>query len=162
MPRLLWTGSVILLGVAACGGDTTAVLAPVSTPVLALRPAPNASSVSRRDTVMLQLGVSMDSASCASRFHLQMGDSTGAMVPGHFAYGDAYRRMMFVPDSMLQAGSTYFVHVQDGMMSGGTMMGGGGMGSGMQSGTPMMLDQPPAGAMRLSDGMGWTFTTGAN
>jgi Big-like domain-containing protein len=151
-----------MLGLAACGGDTTAVIAPVSTPVLALSPAPNASNVSRRDTIMLQVGTPMDSASCVNRFRLQIGDSTGAMVPGHVMYGDAYRRMMFVPDSMLLSGSTYFVHVQDGMMSGGTMMGGGGMGSGMQGGSPMMFDQPPAGAMRMSDGMGWTFTTGTN
>lgn len=34
--------------------------------------------------------------------------------------------------------------------------------AGTMGGQQMMFDQPPAGAMRMSDGMGWTFTTGAN
>ncbi len=37
-------------------------------------------------------------------------------------------------------------------MTAGSMMGSG-------SGHTMMM-QPPAGGMRMADGMGWTFTTG--
>ena len=162
----VWIGAIAVVGLSAGCSDPTAVNSPVSASVSALSPAPNASNVSRRDSIMLWTDMPMDSASCLARFSLHMGDATGPVVPGHMAFGDGYRRMMFVPDSMLRPGATYFAHAQDGMMSrgtwsGGTMMGGG-MGSGMMGGQPMMFDNPPTGAMRMSDGMGWTFTTGAN
>lgn len=152
-------GTAALFILAAGCSDTTSMMSPVSASVSALSPAPNSTNVSRRDTVMLWTDMPMDSASCLGRFRLHMGDSTGTLVPGRIMFGDNYGRMMFVPDSMLQAGTMYFAHVQDGMMSGGSGMGSG---SGMGGSRPMMFDQPPAGAMRMADGMGWTFTTGAN
>ncbi len=120
---------------------------------------------------------SMDSASCAGRFTLRAGDSSGAMVPGRMTWDTTYHNMTFLPDSMMAPGTTYFVRMRDSMMTHDSMMSGGSMGSGgmggggmmggtgsgqhLMPGSPMMFDQPPAGATRTSNGMMWSFTTGS-
>lgn len=157
MPSKLWSLTVVLaLGAAMACGDSTSRGAPV-TPSVTVSPVANATGVSRSDTVMMTLDLAVDSASCASRFHLRMRDSTGTDVPGHMAFADGYRRMMFIPDAPLEPNAHYFAHMRDSVMVGTGMGGMGNMGGQHQM---MMFMQPPAGAMRMSDGMGWGFTTG--
>lgn len=147
---------VLLAG--ACTGMTEPAATTVT--VSAVFPAPDAGGVGRGDTVRLWMDMPMDSAGCATRFSLHVGDSTGAEVPGRVVFGNAYRQMMFVPDTPLLPGTRYFAHARNGMiMRGGMhddgrggMMGGGGMMT--------MSGGLPPGAVRLSDGMGWAFTTG--
>jgi|SRR5579859_2456512 len=133
---------------------------------LTVSPAPLAANISRLDTVQITFPMAVDSASCAQRFLMHRGDSTGPVVMGRMSFTDGYRHMTFVPDSIMLAHQAYFVHVRDSMMTyGGTSggMGGGmgGMGGGMSGTRQMMMMVPPAGGMRMGDGAGWSFTTGS-
>ena len=149
---------VALAGVAACWESMGPGMTAVS--VSALFPAPDAAGVARGDTIRLTLDMPMDSAGCAARFTLHVGDSSGMAVAGRILFGDGYRQMMFVPDSLLEPGTRYFAHLRDGMVmrpgmqgnSMGGMMDGGGM--------MLMAGQMPRGAVRMAGGMGWAFTTG--
>lgn len=146
-----------LLALAACADATMPGATTVN--VSAIAPAPNASGVARGDTIRLWMDMPMDSASCAMRFSLHRGDSTGAEVPGRLRFGEGYRQMMFIPDSLLAPGTRYFAHMRDSMMMGsGTHMDG--MGRQMMGGGRMMMGSLPAGVTPMSDGMGWSFTTG--
>ena len=149
---------VALAGVAACWESMGPGMTAVS--VSALFPAPDAAGVARGDTIRLALDMPMDSTDCATRFTLHVGDSSGRAVPGRILFGDGYRQMMFVPDSLLEPGTRYFAHLRDGMVM-RPAMHGNGMG-GMMDGGGMMLmtGQMPPGVLRMADGMGWTFTTG--
>jgi hypothetical protein len=89
-----------------------------------------------------------------------MSDSAGAGVPGRMMFGDGYRQMMFVPDSLMQPGTRYFAHMQGGVMMRESMHDDG-MGGQMGGRPTMMIDQMPQGAVRMGDGMGWAFTTGS-
>lgn len=129
------------------------------TPSVTVSPAPNASGVSRGDSIEMMVNMTVDTASCRSRFTLHVGDSTGAAVPGHMRYGDGYQQMMFVPDSLLRPGTRYFAHMRDSVMV-GNGMGGMGMMGRQNTMMIMMFTQPPSGATRMGDGMGWYFTTG--
>jgi hypothetical protein len=148
---------------------------PVSS-VVALSPAPQATSVPRGAAIGVEFGYPTDSASAAARFTVHMGDSSGPVVPGRMMWDSSYRHMTFVPDSVLSPGTTYTVYMHNGMMTLGSMMGGestgmggrGGMGGmrGMAGGrpgmpgSPMMFSQAMPGAMRTGAGMMWSFTTG--
>lgn len=126
--------------------------------VSAVSPAPNSPAVARADTIRLWMDMPMDSATCAMRFTLHRGDSTGVEVPGRLRFGDSYRQMMFIPDSLLEPGARYFAHMRDSMMM-GSGMHADGMGGQMMGGTQMMMGSLPAGVVRMGDGMGWSFTT---
>lgn len=134
-------------------------MAPVSASV-PVAPAPNAADVSRGDTIRMWFDMPVDSASCLNRFTLHMADSTGEAVPGRMTFGDGYRHMMFVPDSLMRAGTRYFAHMRDSVMM-REGMHDSGMGGQMDGGRVMMMGDIPAGAMRMRDGMGWSFTTGS-
>ena len=165
--RSRWLNMVTVIAAGALVACKSAT-APENSQVIAsavLAPAPNASAVSRSDSVVMTFGTSVDTASCRARFALHMGDSTGALVPGHMTFGNGYRRMSFIPDSLLHPGTRYFAQMDDSVMVGngaGGMMGGqmGGM-SGTGGTQVMMFTQPPAGAVRMTAGMGWYFTTGS-
>lgn len=133
--------------------------ATVAVSVSAVSPAPSAGAVARGDTIRSWMDMPMDSASCAMRFTLHVDDSLGAPVAGRLLFADGYREMMFVPDSLLQPGTSYFAHMRDGMTMPGGMHSGasGGM---MGGGTMMMSGHMPPGVVRMADGMGWTFSTG--
>lgn len=149
----------LLAGALAAGcKDSTSAVAPTVAASVTVSPAPNASNVPRGDTIEMMANVALDSASCGARFSLHVGDSTGAVVPGHMRFGDGYQRMMFVPDSALQPGTRYLAHMRDSVMVGNGMGGMGMMGGQRQT---MMFTQLPAGAMRMGAGMGWSFTTGS-
>jgi hypothetical protein len=147
------------IGVAACSEAMMTGFGPVSTSV-AVSPTPNASAVARTDTVRVRFDMPVDSVSCLTRFALHMGDSTGTAVAGRMWFGDGYRQMMFVPDAPMQPGTRYFGHVRDSVMMRQGMHDSGMSGSMMGGGWMMMTGQMPAGAVRMSDGMGWSFTTG--
>lgn len=102
----------------------------------------------------------VDSAWCVARFTLHMGDSTGLAVPGRMMFGDRYRQMMFVPDSMMRPLTRYFAHMRDSVMMRDAMRDDG-MGRQMGGGRMMMIGDIPAGAMRMRDGMGWPFSAGS-
>ena len=130
--------------------------------VVALAPAPGSSSAARADTVRLSMSMPMDSASCAARFTLHRGDSLGPEVPGRVRYDEGNRRMLFIPDVPLEPATPYFAHMRDGMaMSSAAHSGSGGMmvAGGMMGSATMMTGAIPTGAVRMSDGMGWSFTT---
>lgn len=143
---------------AACSDNSGPDMAPVSASV-SVAPAPNAANVSRGDTIRMWFDMPVDSASCLNRFTLHMADSTGEAVPGRMMFGDGYRQMMFVPDSLMRAGTGYFAHMRDSVMMRETMHDDG-MGGQMGGGRMMTMDGIPAGATRMRDGMGWSFTTG--
>jgi hypothetical protein len=143
---------------AACSDNSGPDMALFSASVT-VAPAPSATNVSRGDTVRMWLDMPMDSASCGMRFTLHLGDSTGVAVPGRMMFGDGYRQMMFVPDSLMRAGTRYFGHMRDSVMMRETMHGDG-MGGQMNGGRMMTMGGIPAGASRMRDGMGWSFTTG--
>lgn len=159
--------------VTGCSRDATAPVP--STPVsasVAVSPAPGATAVSLSAPVTVTFNYPMDSASCAARFAVMRGDSTGALVGGRMTWDSAYKHMSYAPDSMMAPGTTYFVTLRDSMMTQGFMMsdsamgmgGGGGMMGGGQhwmSSAPMMFNQPPLGATRTATGMRWSFTTGS-
>lgn len=160
--RLPALAAVLVIAVAAaCAGSTMPGTGAVSASVTAVSPAPNALSVSRGDTIEMTVDMPMDSASCRARFTLHVGDSAGVAVPGHMRYGDGYRQMMYVPDSLLQPGTRYFAEMRDSVMVGDGM--GGMSDQGMMGGQhqTMMFAQIPAGATRMGSGMGWYFTTGS-
>jgi hypothetical protein len=152
---------VPLLSVAIAVGCTnvTDPVASAVTPSVTVSPAPNASNVARGDTIVMSVNLAMDTASCRTRFTLHLGDSTGAAVPGHMRFGNGYQQMRFVPDSPLQPGTRYFALMRDSVMV-GDGMGGMGMMGRQQSMMVLMFTQPPAGAIRVGAGMGWSFTTG--
>lgn len=154
MPRISAATALLLL--AACSDST---MPGTNVIVSATSPAPNATGVSRGGTIGLLMDMPMDSASCAMRFTLHRGDSTGAEVPGRLQFGDGYRRMMFIPVSLLEPGTLYFAHMRDGMTM-GSGMHTNGMGGQVMGGGRMMMGSLPAGAVRMGDGMGWSFTTG--
>jgi hypothetical protein len=176
----MWKSSptIVVAGVlvAACSHEAMAPAAgaPISAHVT-VSPLPAASGVPRSSTIQVTFDRAMDSASCAGRFVLHTGDSSGVMVPGRMTWDTTYHHMTFVPDSMMAPGTPYFVLVRDSMMTrdstmgggsmgtggmgGGGMMGGTGSGKHLMPGSPMMFDQPPTGAIRTSDGMMWSFTT---
>lgn len=152
--------AVAMVAAVACNTDEGS--APVWTS-LTLSPPPNAVGVSRGDTLRMWFDMPVDSASCAARFTLHTGDTLGPAVAGHMRFADGYRQMMLVPDAPMAPSSLHFAHMRDSMMtregwSGG--MGGGMMGTGMMGGRRMMFGAMPAGAVRMGDGMGWSFTTG--
>jgi len=156
---------IFVLGVmslaSACSDTTVPGTTPV-TPSVVVSPTPDATGVPPTDTVTMVLDVAMDSASCAARFTLHQGtDTTGGAVPGHVAFADGYRMMMFVPDAAMDPGTGYFAQMRDSVMvrqdMDGMMGGGGTMGGGQM----MMFMEPPAGALRVGSGMGWRFTTGS-
>lgn len=144
----------------ACTGGMDANTRTVN--VTALSPAPGARDVSPGDTVRLQMDMPMDSASCAMRFTLHRGDSRGAEVTGRVRFDDGERSMLFIPESPLEPGMVYFAHMRDGMTMSSAAHGGNGMmgRDAMMSGSTMMAGTIPAGAIRMSDGMAWSFTTG--
>lgn len=148
----------ITLAAVACGD--TMDPAPSAATVSAVSPAPNAGGVARGDTVRVRMDMPMDAAGCAMRFILHVGDSAGAEIAGRVVLGDGDRQMMFVPDAPLLPDTRYFAHVRDGMtMAGG--MHADGRGDMMGGGSVMtMSGGMPPGVVRLSDGMGWAFTTG--
>ena len=152
-------GVALAAGAAACSDSTAPDASPVSASVT-LAPAPNAVDVSRADTIRMWLDMPADSASCVLRFTLHMGDSTGVAVPGRMMFGDGYRQMMFVPDFLMLSGTRYFAHMQGGVMM-REGMHDDGMGGQMDGGRVMMMGDIPAGAMRMRDGMGWSFITGS-
>lgn len=159
IPRIAGMTAVALAaGAAACSDSTAPDATPISASVT-LAPTPNAVDVSRADTIRMWFDMPVDSASCLMRFTLHMSDSTGAGVPGRMMFGDGYRQMMFVPDSLMQPGTRYLAHMQDGVMMRESMHDDG-MGGQMGGGRTMMIDQMPQGAVRMGDGMGWAFTTG--
>lgn len=137
---------------------------PQTVNVSALSPAPGARDVSLGDSVQLMMAMPMDSASCAMRFTLHRGDSLGAEVPGRVRFDDGYRRMRFIPDVPLEPGMLYLAHMRDGMTMSSAAHGGTGMmgGGTMMSGVSMMTGTIPVGAIRMSDGMAWSFTTATN
>lgn len=145
-----------LLALAACTDSNMPAGSTVN--VSAVAPAPNAQNVARGDTLGMVMDMPMDSASCAMRFTLHLGDSTGAEIPGRLLFSDGYRRMMFIPDTLLAPGTRYFAHMRDSMMMGGALHGDG-MGGQMMGGSQMMMGSMPAGVVTMSDGMGWFFTT---
>lgn len=148
------------LGIVSCTDSSGPNGEPVSLSVT-VAPAPNAVNVSRGDTIRMWFDMPVDSASCSTRFALHMGDSTGAMVPGRMMFGDGNRQMMFVPDSLMLPGTRYFAHMRDSVMMRESVHGDGMGGSMMGGGQRMMMNgDMPRGALRMSDGMGWTFTTG--
>ena len=149
----------MLAAAAGCSESSGPMDAPVSVSVT-VAPAPNAMNVSRGDTVRMWLDMPVDSASCVLRFTLHMGDSTGVAVLGRMMFGDGYRQMMFVPDSLMRSGTRYFAHMRDSVMM-REGMHDDGMGGQMDGGRVMMMGDIPAGAMRMRDGMGWSFTTGS-
>jgi len=149
---------VALAGLAACSDTAGPATAAVS--VSAVAPAPNAANVARGDTIRMWLDMPMDSASCAMRFTLHVGDSTGTVVPGRMTFSDGYRQMMFVPNSLMQPGTRYFAHMRDSVMMRGGMHDNGMGGQMMGGGWMLMTGQMPQGAVRMGDGMGWSFTTG--
>jgi hypothetical protein len=149
----------MLVAAAGCSESSGPMGAPVSASVT-VAPAPNAMNVSRGDTVRMGLDMPMDSASCVLRFTLHMGDSTGVAVPGRMTFGDGYRQMMFVPDSLMRPGTRYFAHMRDSVMMRDGMHDDG-MGGQMGGQRMMMMGDIPAGATRMRDGMGWSFTTGS-
>jgi hypothetical protein len=161
-----------LAGACSREGSKSLEGAPVSGSV-AVSPAPGTTGVQRNAAVAVQFDYPMDSASCANRFAVHMGDSSGVTVPGRMMWDSTYRHMTFVPVTMMAPGTRYVVTMRDGMMTHGSMMsgdargmGGGGMmggtGGGQQrmAGSPMMFDHAPSGAMRAGAGMVWFFTTG--
>jgi hypothetical protein len=148
-----------LAGAAACSDSL--MLGTTTVNVSAVAPAPNAVNVARGDTIRMWLDMPVDSTSCAMRFTLHVGDSTGPAVPGRMLFGDGYRQMMFVPDSMMRPGTRYFAHMRDSVMM-RRAMHDDGMGGQMMGGSWMMMTgQMPQGAVRMGDGMGWAFTTGS-
>lgn len=149
----------VLPALVALGACSEPMSGNVSVTVSATSPAPNAMGVTRGDTIGLLMDMPMDSASCAMRFTLHRGDSTGPEVSGRFSFGDGYRRMMFIPDSLLEPDTRYFAHMRDSMMM-GSGMHANDMGGQMMGGGRMMMGSLPAGAVRMGDGMGWSFTTG--
>ena len=155
-------GAVAALLVAALGAACKGSTAPSSTvsASVVVSPTPNAMSVPRGDTIQMVVNMPMDTASCRARFTLHMGDSTGVAVPGHMLFGDGYRQMLFVPDSLLGPGARYFAEMRDSVMVGDGM--GGMSDQGMMGGQhqTMMFTQMPTGAIRMGSGMGWYFTTG--
>ena len=156
--------TLLAVGVVAACSNSTEPGSTTVTSSVTVAPAPNAMNVARTDTIAMMFDMPVDTASCRSRFTLHMGDSTGAAVAGHMRFGNGYQRMLFVPDSLLRPGMQYFVHMRDSVMVGNGMGGMGDMGgTGMMSGghQVMMFTRMPAGAMRMSDGMGWSFTTGS-
>jgi hypothetical protein len=154
MTRQLAAAAALLV-LAACSDTTTPG---TSVTVASISPAPGAVGVARGDTIGLLMDMPMDSASCVMRFTLHRGDSTGAEVPGRLRFDDSYRRMSFIPDSLLDPETRYFAHMRDGgMMASGVHIGGMG---GQMMGGRMMMGAMPAGTVRMKDGMGWSFTTG--
>jgi len=142
--------AIAAAALAACSSMTEA---PMSLNVTAsVAPAPAATGVSLTAPVTMDTPMAMDTTTCIGRMLLTVGDSLGPAVPAHLTFGNGYRRMVLQPDAPLAPMTTYFVHVRDSMMTQNGMMGSG-MGQ-------MMMFDPPAGAMRMRDGMGWTFTTG--
>lgn len=157
--RLAVLGAIVIL--AGCSSSMDEGMAVTVT--ASVSPAGNATGVSRSTVITMDAGMPMDTALCAERMLLHLGDSAGPLVPGTVTWEDGNRRMVFRPDAPLAPNTAYFVHVRDSMMTTGGMtdgmMGGGGMmgSSDMHS----MMMQPPTGAMRMGDGMGWIFTTGS-
>lgn len=145
-----------VLSVAGCrDGMTGVALIPVAAVV---SPAPGASEVARDGPVTMDVPMAMDTAGCAGRMLLHVGDSLGPLVPTHMAFADGGRRMAIHPDPVLAPRTTYFVHVHDSMATaGGTGMMRGGMCASCRQ---MMVLEPPAGAVRMGGGVGWAFTTG--
>jgi hypothetical protein len=150
--------TLLTVGVVAACSESTGPGSATVNPSVSVAPAPNAMNVSRGDSVSMMTDMPIDTASCRSRFTLHAGDGTGSVVAGRMRFGNGYQRMMFVPDSLLRPGTRYFVHMQDSVMVGSGMGGMGMMGDQNQM---MMFTRMPAGAMRMSDGMGWYFTTGS-
>jgi hypothetical protein len=149
----------LLVAIAACSNSDDRMAIDVTASV---SPGANATAVPRTAVMTMDAGLVMDTAFCAGRMLLHVGGSTGPLVPGRMTWENGNRRMVFRPDSLLAPMTTYFVHVRDSMMTSdamaGSMMSGGMTGSG---GMHSMTMQPPAGGMRMGDGMGWTFTTGS-
>lgn len=158
--RLLTIVTLLAVGVVAACSDSTGPGSATANPSVTVAPAPDAMNVARSDTISMMFDMPMDTASCRSRFTLHIGDSAGVAVAGRMRFGNGYQRMMFVPDSLLRPGTRYFIHMRDSMMVGNGMGGMGMMGRQHQV-TIMMFTQPPAGATRMGDGMGWYFTTGS-
>lgn len=158
MTHKLLLAAAVVTSAAACSDSTAPDATPISASVT-LAPTPNAVDVSRADTIRMWFDMPVDSVSCLNRFTLHMADSTGESVPGRMMFGDGYRQMMFVPDSLMRAGTRYFAHMQGGAMMRESMHDDG-MGGQMGGRRTMMIDQMPQGAVRMGDGMGWAFVTG--
>ena len=150
--------AVAMVLVAACvndGAREIAVTASVS-------PTPGATEVSRAAAITVNTNVVMDTAYCRGRMMLHLGDSTGPIVATGLMSTSDQTGVVLTPDSTLAPHTTYFVHVRNlmmtrhGMMDGGSMMSGGGM----MTGGHRLLMQAPTGGVPMSDGMGWSFTTG--
>lgn len=155
MTRPIFAFSAIV----ALGACSESMTSNASVTVSSVSPAPYAVDVAHSDTIEILMEMPMDSASCALWFTLHRNDSTGAEIPGRFRFGDGYRRMMFIPDSLLEPATRYFAHMRDSMTM-NTGMHGNGMGGQMVGGGRMMTGSLPSGAVRMRDGMGWSFTTG--
>ena len=157
--------AAVLAGTAACsnrmGSETMMGTGTTAMSVSAVTPLPNTASASRADTIRMWLDMPMDSASCATRFTLHMGDSTGPAVPGRMTFMDGYRQMMFVPDSLMRPGTQYFAHMRDSVMMREPMHANGMGGMMAEAGMGMMTGRMPAGVGRMSNGVGWAFTTGS-
>ncbi len=163
----------LAIAATVAGACTHDLIAPAGAPVSAsvtVSPQPGATGVSRGAAVTVAFNYAMDSASCAGRFALLVGDSSGPAVPGRMTWDSTYHHMTFTPDSMMSPGTGYDVELRDGMMTRDSLMPNSGMGmrgmgamSGIQHlmpGGPMLFDQPPPGATRTAYGMRWSFATG--
>ncbi len=137
--------------------DTTApeTTVPVSTSVT-ITPLPDASAVVLTDSVVVDFETAVETVTCRANFRLHVGDSLGPVVAGRYRYSNAYRRMAFVPDSALQAQTRYWARLGDGIALGD----GNGAMHHTRDRDRLMFDQPPNGALRLQNGLGWSFTTG--
>lgn len=151
-----WMKLSVMVVLAACAADMDGMRLDV---VASITPAANATGVARDAAITMDAGTVMDTTACRDRMVLHMGDSTGSLVAMRLTWTNGGRTMVLTPEAPLAPLTTYFVHVRDSMLTGGTM-DGGMMGGGMMDGTHTMMMQPPAGAMRMADGMGWSFTTG--
>lgn len=152
--------AAFVVAAAGCSSDQSSNAA--LSVAYSVAPAPNATSVPRTSGITMDAPLAMDSASCINRMVLHMGtDTTGPVVPTHMTFENNHQRIVLHPDSMLQAMTTYTVHMRDSMLGADMMTGSGGMMGGTTNMHPMILDQVPAGAMRMSAGMRWTFTTGS-
>ncbi len=167
-----YSRSALAMAAILAGACIHELTAPVGAPVSAsvtVSPLPGAAGVARSAAITMAFGYAMDTASCAGRFAMHLGDSAGPVVPGRMTWDSTYHRMTFRPDSLMLPGTPYDVELRDGMMTRDSTMANSAMGmrgmgamSGTQHlmpGSPMILDQPPSGATRTANGMRWSFTT---
>jgi hypothetical protein len=117
---------------------------------------PEATAVDVTDSIVVDFATAVETVTCRNSFRLHVGDSTGAVVAGRFRFANAYRQMIFVPDSALQTRTRYFARLGDGIAVGD----GTGAGEMDRDRDRLTFDQPMTGALRLRDGLGWSFTTG--